>query len=703
MACSKCGFNIPDGMKFCNECGTPVNNVCPNCNFENPSQSKFCGECGSSLSDQTTKSISKEEREAERRQLTVMFCDMVGSTALSEQLDPEELRDVIEDYQRACGDIISRHDGHIAKYLGDGLLVYFGYPMAHEDDAQRAVRAGLEIVEEIENLDSRLKKDIGLRLAVRLGIHTGLVVAGEMGTGEAREQMAIVGETPNIAARLQGLAEPNTVIISSTTHKLVEGYFEFSSLGPQHVKGISHPITVYQVLREGDVQSPFEIAIKKGLTPLVGREQEVGTLLERWEQVKENMGQVVLISGEAGIGKSRLLRVMKERLADEPHIRFENRCSPYYQNSAFYPVIDHIERLLEFSREDPAEEKLNKLEKTLERYELHLKETVPLFAPLLSIPLPDHYPSLGLTPQMQKRRTMEALIACLLEEADKQPVLYIVEDLHWVDHSTLEYLNMLVEQVPNSRIFVLLSFRPDFIPGWSMRSHFGQIILSRLAKKQVEQMVNSVSAGTILPEDIIRQIVSKTDGVPLYVEEITKMVLELELLNVENRGDQTQLPIPVSLQDSLAARLDRIASGEICGLGAALGRSFTYELLMAVSPLDETSLQRELNQLVEAEILYQRGIPPKASYLFKHVLIQEAAYQSLLKSKRRKYHKKIANTMDKKFPQIAEAHPEILAHHFAEAGQSNKAIPYWQRAGQRAVERSANVEAIGHLNKCLNM
>ncbi|MGH7801619.1 MAG: adenylate/guanylate cyclase domain-containing protein [Thermodesulfobacteriota bacterium] len=721
MRCRSCGFENPEGINFCGGCGVPLKNLCPKCGFENPPRFKFCGECAAPLTEQTpvpktTRKIDKQEdkdtqvgpslaeskaHEGERRQLTVMFCDLVGSTSISESLDPEELRDVVRTYQEACSELIDRYDGYIAQYLGDGLLVYFGYPLAHEDDAQRAVRGGLEIVGAISELS--LPTLLQQSLQVRVGIHTGLVVVGEMGGGKKREPMAIVGETPNIAARLQGIAEPNTVVISSATYRLVEGLFECHNLGLHTLKGISTPMEVYQITRESGVRSRFEVTVSKGLTPLVGREQEIELLLKSWERVKEGEGQVVLLSGEAGIGKSRLVQVLKERLSGETHIRIESRCSPYYQNSALYPIIDHLQRLL-FRREDSHEEKLCKLEIILEQYGFSHEETVPLFATLLSLPLSDRYPTLNLSPQRQKQKTLEALLVWLLKEAEKQPVLRVVEDLHWVDPSTLEYLSLVVEQVPRARIFALLTYRPDFSPPWAMRSHLTQITLSRLTRKQVEIMVERLTEGQSLPNEVVQQIVSKTDGISLFVEELTKMVLESGLLNVRVLGRLPPLSIPASLQDSLMARLDRLGTvKEVAQLGATLGREFTYELLQVVSPLDETSLQRELAKLVETELLYQRGLPPESRYFFKHALIQDAAYQSLLKSKRQQYHQKIAQILEERFPEIVVTEPELLAHHYTEAGILKEAIPYWQRAGERARQRSANIEAIGHLTRGLEL
>jgi len=532
---------------------------------------------------------------AERRQLTVMFCDLVGSTALSTQLDPEELREVVRAYQQACAQVISRFDGHLAKYLGDGLLVYFGYPVAHEDDAQRAVRTGLDILAELPQLNERVQSGVGARLRpsfstgqvplqVRIGIHTGLVVAGEMGSGDTREPLAIVGETPNVAARLQEIAAPDTVVLSTATYQLTRGYFECQELGPRTLKGLPTPVSVYQALGESSAQSRFEVAVTTGLTPLVGREQEVGLLLERWGQVKEGMGQVVLLSGEAGIGKSRLVQVLKEHVAGEPHARVECHCSPYYQNSALYPVIDYLQRVLGFAREDSPEEKLRKLEAGLsDRPTVRPSDRleVPLLASLLSLPLPERYPPLNLTPQKQKQKTLETLLTWLLKEAEQQPVLLVIEDLHWVDPSTLEFLSLLIDQAPTARFYVLLTFRPEFSPSWTGRSHLTQLTLNRLGRRQIEAMVEEVTSGTALPAEVVHQIVAKTDGVPLFVEELTKMVVESGLyVGATHASSLPPLAIPATLHDALMARLDRLASvREVVQLRALLHEDLSKQVV----------------------------------------------------------------------------------------------------------------------------
>jgi TOMM system kinase/cyclase fusion protein len=648
--------------------------------------------------------------DAERRQLTVLFCDLVDSTVLASRLDPEEWREVVRAYQDTCAKVIARHEGHVAQYLGDGLLVYFGYPYAHEDDAQRAVRAGLGMVEAMGPLNARLSQEHGVQLDVRLGIHTGQVVVGEIGGGVRHEQLAL-GETPNVAARLQGLAAPHTVVTSAATVPLLGGFFACRSLGPQLLKGLTQPLEVYQVLSESTARSRLEAAGYTGLTPLVGREQEVELLRERWAQVKDGLGQVVLLSGEAGIGKSRLVQVLTEHVAAESQAwLMPCQCSPYHQNTALYPMIDLLERVaLRFEREESPDQKRRKLEGFLVQYGLPLAEAVPLLAALLSLPLAADYAPLTMSPEQQKQKTLQAFLTILLRIAAQQPVLFVIEDLHWVDPSTLELLNLLVDQGPTARILALFTCRPDFNPPWTGRSHLTQVTLSRLPRLQAAEMTSRVAHGNALPPEVVEQIVAKTDGVPLFVEELTKMVLESGLLQerderYELTGSLPPLAIPTTLHDSLMARLDRLAAVKgLAQLGATLGREFSYELLQAVAPWDEDTLHRGLHQLVAAEFLYQQGLPPQATYRFKHALIQDAAYQSLLRSTRQQYHQRIAEVLESRFPETVETQPELLAHHSTEAGLMAQAIPYWERAGQQALERSANLEAIGHLTTGLEV
>jgi class 3 adenylate cyclase/predicted ATPase len=641
--------------------------------------------------------------EAERRHLTVMFCDLVDSTHLSRQLDPEDYRAVVRAYQEAAAAVIQRFDGYMAQYLGDGLLVYFGYPQAHEDEAQRAVQASLELVEAMAPLNTRLEPQYGVRVAVRVGLHTGLVVIGEMGGGHRQEQLAM-GDTPNIAARLQGLATPNTVVLSAVTARLVHEAFALQERGLHHFKGVAEPMAVFCVLGPQESPGDEEEAGLARVPFLVGRDEEVGLLLRRWEQSKEGLGQVVLLSGEAGIGKSALMQTLREHVGREGCTRLTFRCSPYHTNSALYPMIAHLQRLLRWERDETPEARLAKLERVLDALRQPLTEVVPLLAALLAVPLPEgSYAALTLTPQQQRQQTLDTLVAWLLAEAERQPVLAVYEDLHWADPSTLELLGALLEQAPTVPMLTVLTFRPVFVPPWPSRSHLTPITLNRLERPQVEALITHLAGGKTLPAEVIAHIVAKTDGVPLFVEELTKMLLESDLLREDTQhyvltGPLSAVAIPATLQDSLMARLDRLgAARDVAQLGAAVGREFAYDVLQALAPLDEATLQARLAQLVEAELLYQRGRPPRARYVFKHALIQDAAYASLLKSTRQQVHRQIAQVLEVRFPALVETQPELVAQHYTAAGCTEQAVDYWQRSGQQASDRSAHLEAISYV------
>ena len=731
MKCTSCGSDNLEGAKFCSECGASFVRLCPSCGQQMQPTAKFCSECGTPLqvkrkrvpakrrknanpTGQAPRSVTRPTtarhptaaQEAERRQLTVMFCDLVGSTTLSAQLDPEEYREVVRAYQDTCTEVIRRYDGQIAQHLGDGLLVYFGYPTAHEDDAQRAVRTSLEIIAALGG-SSLQNRQLPQPIRVRIGIHTGLVVIGEIGSSEKREILAL-GETPNLAARIQGTANPDEVVISAATYRLIEGLFTCEDRGRPELKGIATPLTLYRIVKESEAHSRFEVVVRKGLTPLIGREHEYGLLRERWGRVKDGAGQVVLLSGEPRIGKSRLVEALKETVEHEGAQCLELRCSPYAQNSALQPVIEHLQRVLRFRPEDTAREKLQKLIADA-HLTVSLPEATALLAALLSLPHPTDARPLTVSPQKQKEKTYEVLVTWLCAEAKQQAVTYAWEDLHWADPSTLELLSLFLQQVPTTRLLTVMTFRPEFTPPWGAHSYLSQLTLSRLGQSQVEMMVEKVVGGKALPREVVRQIASKTDGVPLFVEELTKMVVESDLVrevhgHYELSGPLPPLAIPSTLQDSLMARLDRLATvREIAQIGATLGREFPYGLLRAVSPLHEDTLQQGLKQLIEAELVFQSGVPPQARYLFKHALVQDTAYQSLLKSRRQHLHQQVAHVLQKQFPQTVEMQPELVAHHYTEAGLIEQAIPYWQQAGQQAVARSANIEAISHLTKGLEL
>src|SRR5215467_13984409 len=561
----------------------------------------------------TAETEPKSNAAAERRQLTVMFCDLVGSTALSARLDPEDLRGIIGAYHHCCTELVERHGGFVAKYMGDGVLAYFGYPKAHEHDAERAVRAGLALVEALP----KLATTAGSPLQVRVGIATGLVVVGDLiGAGAAQEQ-AVVGETPNLAARLQALAEPGTVVIAASTRQLTSGLFEYRDLGTVAAKGFGDPVQVWQVTGASAVESRFE-ALRTATTPLVGREEEIELLLRRWGQAKAGDGCVVLISGEPGIGKSRIAQTVLERLSGEPHTRLRYFCSPHHQDSALYPSITQLERAAGFRRGDTDEQRLDKLEAVLAQGTNALSEAVPLLAELLSIPAGDRYPPLNLTPQKRKEKTLHAQVAQVEGLATQQPVLMVFEDIHWSDSTTRESLDLLIDRVATLRVLVTITFRPEFAPSWVGRPHVTMLNLNRLPPRRRAEMIMQVTGGKALPKEIAAQIVDRTDGVPLFVEELTKSVVESGVLTETDghyalTGPAASLAIPTTLHASLLARLDRLApTREVAQIAAALGRQFSHELISAVATMPKQQLDDALAQLVRAELIFRRGTPPDA-------------------------------------------------------------------------------------------
>jgi len=626
--------------------------------------------------------------DAERRQLTVMFCDLVGSTALSARLDPEDYREVIAAYHRVVAEAVRSFDGFVAKYMGDGVLIYFGYPQAHEDDAERAVRAGLGVVDAVGRLEVK-----SVELQARVGIATGLVVVGDLiGEGSAQEQ-SVVGETPNLAARLQALAEPGTVIIAASTRRLLGYLFEYRDLGAVDVKGIAAPVPAWQVLQPSTVVSRFEALRGSALTPLVGRDEEIDLLLRRWARVNAGDGQVVLIAGEPGIGKSRLAAELEERLHQEPHLCLRYFCSPYHQDSALYPFIEQLGRASGFGHDEPPVSRLGKLEALLSAT-VPAEDDVALIADLLSLPASERHPLPNLSPQRKKERTLEALIRQLEGLAYRQPVVMVFEDAHWIDPTSRELLDLAVERVLSLPVLQIVTFRPEFQPPWTGQPQVTMLALNRLNRRDRAALVAQIASGKALPDDVVGQIAERTDGVPLFVEELTKSVLETGVPSVA---------IPTTLQNSLMARLDRLASGKrVAQIGAAIGREFPYQLLRTVSDFREDELQAALAGLVASELVFQRGKPPEAVYSFKHALVQDAAQGSLLRSTRQRLHAQIAETLETYSPELTETEPQLFAQHYAEAGLVEKSVFYWEKAGRRSIARSATAEAATQFQKGLD-
>ncbi len=646
MQCPQCQADNEAGLRFCESCGATLARLCPSCAHELKPQAKFCGNCGAALGEPAAPPPAaplEPAREAlgpvgERRQLTVLFCDLVGSTPLSQQLDAEEWRDIIAQYQQAASGAVARFGGHVAKNLGDGLLIYFGWPTAREDDPERAVRAGLAIVDAMAPLNATLAAGDGTRLAVRIGMHTGPVVIADAGE--------VFGETANLAARVQGAAEPDTVVITAATQRLVAGMFVVEDRGPQMLRGAREPVTLYRVVQPSGVRSRLDVAAGR-LTRFVGREVERATLADRWERAQDGEGQNVLVVGEAGVGKSRLVYQFHEHLAAVPHTWLECGATSYTEGTPFYPVIALVSQGLAFAPEDTTAAKLGKLEVGLGA--LASAEMLGLLADFLGLPPPA---PLQMSPELQRRKTIDLLTQWTLSMSTVQPLIVLVEDLHWCDASTLDLLGCLIAQSPTARVLLLATARPEFTPVWPARSNLTTVQLARLTKRQARDMVATLG-GSALSADTLDALVARADGVPLYVEELTKAVMDPGAA----RGVET---IPATLADSLMARLDRLsAAKEVAQRAAVLGREFGYPLLAATAGLDDAALRQGLARLVEAEILFARGEPPTATYTFKHALIQETAYHSLLKRTRQQFHGRVLDVLVAKFPERAAAEPEV--------------------------------------------
>jgi class 3 adenylate cyclase/predicted ATPase len=698
MDCPSCKAEIPDGSKFCIQCGAPLPLACSSCRHSNPPHAKFCANCGASLTigSPPTPPISS----AERRHLTVMFCDLVGSTALSVRLDPEDLREVIAVYHRYVAETVTRFGGFVARYMGDGVLVYFGYPLAHEHDAERAVRAGLELLRALS--ERGWPSDVEPKL--RIGIATGLVIVGDLiGEGVAQEH-SVIGETPNLAARLQALAEPNTVMIESNTRRLTGGLFDYQDLGSVALRGFAEPVLVTQVMGLSTAASRFEALHEAGMAPLLGRDQELELLLRHWHQAKSGRGRVALLSGEPGIGKSRLTAALPERIAAEPYMRLRYFCSPDHRDSALHPIIAQLERSAEFARDDDPSSKLDKLQALLSHRSTS-SEDASLIADLLSLADIDRrYPRLDLAPQQRKQKTLAALWRQVETLSRRQPLLMIFEDVQWIDPTSLDLLNHIIEQAPRFPVMLLVTCRPDFDAPWMGQPQVHLLVLNRLTRSTGAALVGRIAGSDALSREMVEEIVERTDGVPLFIEELTKAVVEASAAEARSTASTiASLPhhIPATLHASLTSRLDRLGPAkELAQVGAVIGRRFSYHLLAAVTGHRESELRALLDQLTATGLVFQQGTPPQATFLFKHALVQDVAYGSLLRPTRQQLHARIATTLEAEFPGTA---PELLAQHWAQAGDAERAVTNWQNAGKQAIQRCANREAIALLTKGLRM
>ena len=701
MHCTNCGTKNRDGRKFCAECGFSLASKCVQCGASNEAREKFCGDCGASLevvatpSDHQPTSHTAAPIDGERRHLTVLFCDLVESTAIASGLDPEEWRDIAAKYQVAAAEAAQRLRGHVAKYLGDGLLVFFGYPRAHEDDVECAVRAGLAIVDAIASINARLEAERpSIKLSVRVGIHAGSAVVGQGGGSEAD----VFGEVPNVAARVQAEAQPNSVLITGAVNQLVSGLFVVEDCGAHALKGIKETVQLYRVIQPSAARRRIHRTASRATARFVGRDDETALLLSRWERSREGRGQVVTLIGEPGIGKSRLVEEFRGHIKDHSHLWVECGGEPFFEKTPFHPVIEMLNHGLGWRGDESLEERLGILERSLELFGVNPSEAVPLIGEMLNLSVVEKHPPLALAPDQKRKHLLAALAKWVFGAANTQPMVIAAEDMQWVDPSTLELMKMLVEQSASRRLMLLFTARPEFDAPWPMRAHHTQITLSRLEDRHTREMIASVAARVVLDNDVIDAVVKRADGVPLFAEELTRLI-------VEGNPRTASREIPATLHDSLLARLDALdpTARDVVQVAAVLGRDFSYPLLQAVTQLNESQLQPALSALSDAELIYTNGIPPDASYQFKHALVRDAAYDALLKSRRKVLHRRVAETLSKEFPALAEAKPEILARHWTDAGEGVLAVDAWRRAADHSMVASAYAEAEASVRQALTV
>lgn len=701
MHCTNCAAEVLEQRKFCGQCGAAVVRRCMACGAANSALAKFCGDCGTKMrvDSPAVVPMARDSRPIERRQLTVLFCDLVGSTALSARLDPEDFSAIIAGYRRCITETVAHFDGFVARHHGDGAVVCFGYPQAHEDDAERAVQASLALVHAIAALPAKEK------LSARVGVATGVAIVGDMSDSAISEEHGILGDTPNLAARLQSLAQPGSVVISGRTKTIAGPQFEYLDLGKVEIKGLVKPVAAWQVAGRTTVTSRSHALQSCDVLPLIGRDEEMELILSRWKRAKGGEGQVVLLSGEAGIGKSRLTVALLEQLAHEPHIRLQYFCSPQHTDSTLYPVIGEMLRATGFAHDDSQQAKMDKLDALLAQSSTP-SEDAALFAEMLSLPNDGRYPPVEVEPQLRRQKTLKALGSHIEALARINPVLMIFEDAHWTDPTSLELFARAVDLAVSHRLLILVTFRPEFSPPWIGPPHVTELTLHRLAPCDIDFLIERVVGNRSLPAGIRQDIIERTDGIPLFAEEMTKAVLDAEDESDAQRvcaGAPTPVvAVPASLQASLMSRLDRLGPAkDVAQVGAAIGREFPHMLLAALVRKPKPELDSDLDRLIAAGLLFRQGTPPHASYLFKHALVQDAAYSTLLREPRRALHARIAEILESQFAEIAESQPELLARHYTKADLIEKSARLWGKAGQRSQERSALVEAAEQLSQAL--